>query len=333
MSDMPVVNNVIRWLECRSDLLLLAHERPDGDALGSLIGLHLALQSVGKNCTSYLREPLPRRYARLLPLPEGLHSGSLPSHWQESFDGVVCLDGTGWDRLDLPLGLEPQKVGIPACVIDHHPDNQRFGDLSWVEPTSAATAQMLIELLRSWGVGVDSQVASCLLCGLITDTGGFRFANVTAAVLRDAAGLIDSGADCHALMKGLFMREPYGRRLLEAKIVEQACFAHSGRLVFSVLTDAMMAETGVEPADTEGLIDVLKSVDGVEIACLLQPGPDHVRLSLRSMNPAQPVDDIAHAFGGGGHRLAAGARVAGGTLAQVEARLLELTQRVLDHGG
>jgi len=326
---MSIVGNVSDWLEDRNRLLLLTHERPDGDALGSLTGLHLALQSRGKHCTSYLRSDIPRRYRELLPEPDGLFVGTLPP--ELDFDGVVCLDGTSWQRMDVPPGLEPRTADLPSCVIDHHPDNQRFAQLSWVAPDSAATAQMLIRLLRRWPRATGPDVAECLLCGLIMDTGAFRFANTDARVLRDAAYLIGAGANYRRLMEALFLREPFGRRLLEAKIVGEATFAHDRRLIYSVLTDSMMRETDVQPEDTEGLIDALKIVEGVDIACLIQPGVDHIRLSLRSKNSAYPVDSIAHAFGGGGHQLAAGARVADATFEDVEQQLLGLTRRILNH--
>jgi phosphoesterase RecJ-like protein len=157
------------------------------------------------------------------------------------------------------------------------------------------------------------------------DTGAFQFPNTTPAVLRCAARLTAGGADFATVMDRLFYHEPLGRRRLAARLLEQLRFACSGRLAYACLLPAWLEELGVEPADTEGLIDSLRVLDGVDMVCLLQPEADGVRLSLRARRRAWPADRVAHALGGGGHPLAAGARLRGATLAEAEARLLQET--------
>ena len=320
---------VAAWLRQRSSLLLLAHERPDGDALGSLFGLALVLEAAGKTCGVYLKDAPPKRYAPLLPRLSDLAVGpATPA--AHAAEGVLCLDVTERARLDSPPHFETSAAAREICVVDHHPDNTRFGRPSWVAPDWAATAQMLLALVRQQGLPLPSQAADCLLAGVLTDTGALRFPNTDARVLRDVAWVVDHGADYARVMRMLFMCDPYGRRLLEARLIERGVFAHQGRLLYAVLDEPLLAECGVAAQDTEGVIDTLKIVEGVDIACLLQPERDGVvRFSLRSQHDSCPVSGIARELGGGGHPLAAGARVTGMTLAAAEDVLLELAGKVL----
>lgn len=319
---------VIDWLEERDNLLLLAHQRPDGDAYGSLFGLLIALRDAGKNCWAYLKKRLPRRYENILPVVPGVYVGTSPAL---PVGATVCLDVTQWDRVDAPAGIDRRVMSADVCVIDHHPDNSRFGDVIWVDPGKAATAQMIACLLRDWGIALSAEAATCLLAGMIMDTGGFRFPNTDASVLQDAAFLVDAGARYSRVMHSLFMREPYARRLLEAKLLERARFAHDGRLIYAVLTRDVMRELKLPPEDTEGLIDPLRGIEGVDIACLIQVETDHIRFSFRSHKESLPVNEIAHELGGGGHVMAAGAQVPGLTVAEAEEKLLLLTRRALDN--
>jgi len=330
MNETDQCKRVAAWLADRSSLLLLAHERPDGDAYGSLFGLLLALQAAGKDCAAYLGGALARRYRTVLPHADSVFVATRAP--RSSFDGVVCLDVTAWSRVEAPPGCDPKKLGASVCVIDHHPDNTRFGDVSWVDPGKAAAAQMVSEALREMGAQVPPSAATCLLVGLVMDTGGFRFANTDAAVLRESARLIDAGADYAGVMDGLFMREPYNRRLLEAKLMQGARFACGRRLIYVVLDPAMLRELSVPADDTEGLIDAMKTVDGVDITCLIYVEDDGVRFSFRSRTPACPVSEMARALGGGGHVLAAGASVPGLTVPDAERRLLELARGMLADG-
>ena len=321
------VRAVRDWLKGRARILVLTHERPDGDAYGALCGALLALREAGKECLGYLKLPLPQRYARVLPpVPELILGTPLP---RTGLDGIVCLDVTGLERVERPAGIDANFNGLPLCVIDHHADHTRFGQTEWVDARQAATCQMLLHLLRDARGRVSPPVAACLLTGLLMDTGGFRFANAGAGVLRDAAALVDAGADLHGLMTSLFLRESLGRRRLEARLLAQAVSLHGGRGLYSVLTPHLLAEFGVPPQDTEGLIDVLRGIEGVDIACLVQPEPGAVRLSLRSQNSACPVNGIARQLGGGGHVLAAGARLPDVNVAQAVTALTEETRKVL----
>jgi len=320
---------VLDWLLSRQRPLLLTHEHPDGDAFGSLLGLLAALHDLGRPAVAYLGAPLPRRYRNILAVPANLCvGGPVPSG---EFDGTVCLDTTGPERLVLPPGWTPTALPTPVGVVDHHADNRRFGDVRWVAPEMAATAQMLARMLREGGIGLSPAVATWLLTGLLMDTGGLRYLHAGPAILHDAAYLLERGADGPHLMRELFLRDPYPRRRLEARVLDTARFACGGRLVCGVLEPATLQELGVEPEDTENLVDTLKTLEGVEIACLLQPEPGRMRFSFRSQSPRYPVNELARVLGGGGHVMAAGAKVPGMTVADAEVKVVELAQRMLPH--
>lgn len=331
MKNSASIEQVARWLSTRSNLLLLAHERPDGDAYGSLLGLQAALTGAGKTATVCLRDALPRRYRRLLgtPAPRLSAAAACPA----GIDGVVCLDTTERGRLDAPAALRAGTAGLATLVVDHHPDNLAFGDVNWLAPNMAATAQMLTGLLQSWRPDLLPAAADALFAGLVMDTGGFRFANTDADAFLAAADLLRAGARHADIMNALFFSEPHGLLMLRGRLLQDATFAHGRRLLYATLSPALLAEYEVEPADTEGLIDVLRIVDGVRIACLLQPGEGHVRFSLRARDSGCPVNGIAQALGGGGHRLAAGATAEGMTIEAAERALLELTGRILADDG
>lgn len=308
--------------------LVLTHERPDGDAFGSLAGLCLLLAAHGRAVTGFLRVALPPRYARLPGLPPCVAIGSLPP--VADCDVVVALDCSTGERLEGPPGWTGDAWRArPLLNLDHHADNERFGDAVLVDPRCAATSQLLAEVAAVGGARLPPAAATWFLAGLIMDTGAFQFDNTTPAVLQAAARLTAAGADYAGTMDALFFHEAIGRRRLAARLLETAQFACGGRLVFAVLLPSWLRELAVDPGDTEGLIDVLRTLDGVDLACLVQPEEGGVRLSLRARSRERPVDRMAHALGGGGHALAAGARLRGATLEEATARLCREAERVL----
>ncbi len=322
---------VADWIRRRTrQCLLVTHERPDGDALGCLIGLQNALHRQGFNSLAYLSSPLPARYRQLFPNVPGVSIANIPD--DHTFDGIICLDCANWQRVDLPAPWQEQHRHLPICNIDHHPDNGRYGEISWIDPDSAATTAMLTELLQVMHIEIPPESATCFLTGLITDCGAFRFRNSNAATYRTAANLLDAGADNYRIMDTLFAREPYSRLLLKARLVEKAQFAFQNRLVYAVLTPELRDQCGVAPEDTEDVIDAIRIAESAEIACLLQPeDAGVVRFSLRSRSPQYPVGPLARQLGGGGHDMAAGARCAPMTIEQAIQKLLELTGKILPH--
>ena len=317
------------WLAGKKRLLVLTHERPDGDAIGSLFGATLILAAAGFECTAFLKHDVPRRYTHIpATVPPQLRVGTLGL--PAVFDGILCLDSARLDRLDFPPQLTvAESATLPVCNVDHHADNELFGGTQMILPQMAAAAQLLLNYARSRQMVIPPAAASWLLSGLVMDTGAFRFTNTSAAVLRDAAALVEYGAEYSLVMDGLFNHEPYPRRLLAARLLETAEFHFGGALLLSEMLPGWLTEFGVGGSDTEGLIDALRVIDGVEISAMLQKDGENARISLRARSDRTPVDEIAHAFGGGGHKLASGIKMKNTTMAQARQALLAEVGKML----
>ncbi len=306
------MGSVRHWLEGRDGILLISHERPDGDAIASVLALFLALRDEGRRVFAYF--PIERFSGRYQPLLQdvgqlaGLCLGS-DKPPTDGLQGVLCLDTSNWRRAGLPEDFDRRETALSVCNIDHHPDNSRFAEVNWIEPECGATAQMVMWLLRDRGSRMTREIANLLLVGLVADCGGFRFQNTTPAVLRDAAELSEQGAEYSRVIDTLFFNEPYNKIRFKNHLLENAQFAFGSRLLYAVLEPEMLGKFGLQPSDVEDCIDSLRAVSGVEVTCLVQPVDGDVRFSLRSRRLPFNVAEMAHRLGGGGHPLAAGIRL------------------------
>ena len=300
-----------------SSVLVVSHIRPDGDAIGSLLGLTLALRNTGRRVTSLLADGLPGRFAflpgadRVVAAPDG------PA------DLVVAVDCSSDERMGLALDSIGGRVDLN---IDHHVTNTRFADVNIVRPDAAATAEILYELAPRFGLMVDEGVATCLLTGLVTDTIGFRTSNVTPAVLRLAAELVDRGAPLAEVYdRGLNRRALAAARYWGSGLVK---LERRNGLVWTTLTHQDRLRSGYPGLDDADLINLVSAIEEAEVALIFieQPGAK-VKVSWRSRAPVD-VAQIAAQFGGGGHAPAAGAVIAG-TIDQVAELVLEATAAYL----
>ncbi len=321
-----VYGDAAAWFANCRNVLLVTHARPDGDAFGSLAGLSLLLLDRGLPHYAYMGVPTGRRYARLLP-EQAINCQPPPD--LAVFDALCCLDCATADRLDLPVGLASPAAISKVLVVDHHPDNPRYGSRNLVVPAATSTTEVLLGIAEAGGWHISPAAATALMVGLITDCGAFRFNNTSERAFETAASLMRYGTDYRAIIDALYFRQPPGLLRLQAELLEQAQFEMDGQLAWSVLTPEMVGRHRVEPQETENLIDVLRCIDGVEIACVLQPEADQMRFSLRSRSAGISAGRIAKALGGGGHAAAAGARVAGLDLDQATAQLRHLAQQEL----
>ena len=316
---------ILGWLAKRRRILAVTHERPDGDALGSMFGLRSYAREAGINVLCYVAEPVPATYRTFGP--DDLLSGTTID--PEEYDGILCLDCANEDRLALPPRINIENVQISVCNVDHHVDNTQYGDLVLVDPKAAATAEILCQTLRRGARPVSAEAATSLLLGLVMDTGGFRFNNTSTESMDCATWLMSQGADHSRVMHEMFFNEPIQLLRLKSKVIENLKFACNDRLVYFFLTGDLLDSCGVRAEDTEDLIDFVRVVRGADITCRMQPDDGKVRFSLRSQNPDFPVIDIAHRFGGGGHMLAAGATAENVNLAEAEALLIQYASEVL----
>lgn len=309
-------------LRAGSRVLLACHVNPDGDTMGSALALGLALRRAGKDVTLVSPDEVPLPY-RFLPGSDGFLN-AVP---EGDHDVSVALDCDGLNR----LGPAAPGVRRAACVIevDHHTGNDRFGDIVVVDPTAAATGEIIFALLRLLALPILPDVATNLYVALLTDTGSFRFANTTARSLRIAAELVDCGADPFRIADHVYETRSYPATLLLGRALASIGLSQDGRIAWGRLTARDFEEVGATDAETEGIVNHLRAIAGVRVAVLFREVNGKVRVSLRSREPVD-VAAVARVFGGGGHRVAAGCTLPT-PLAQAERRVLDEVRKALQH--
>ncbi|MDX6604960.1 MAG: bifunctional oligoribonuclease and phosphatase NrnA [Solirubrobacterales bacterium] len=292
-------------LQSRDRFLLTAHEGPDGDALGSLLGMHHMLTQLGKDSVMFLAAkefPLPIEY-RFLPLEEVFHEA--PADMADRT--VVFLDCGNIDRMPVDFLTTGDNVRIN---IDHHHDNTRFGDINLVDVEASCTAEIVYDLALLMGARITREMAAALYVGLITDTGKFMYENTNSHTHRVAAELIDAGVDVDDIYRRLYEHVPIEKLRLVSRALDSIQRRCDDRLVLTYITAADYEATGSGEEMTEGVIDHLRSIDGTKVAAVVRDlgnrGRAARKVSLRSSEGDVDVSAIARKHGGGGHKRAAG---------------------------
>jgi phosphoesterase RecJ-like protein len=284
--------------------LVVTHENPDGDALGSLLAVTLALRQLGKDVLMYLagQTPLPSEYA-FMPL-EGLLREPPPDAAERVLLAVDCAKE---DR----IGDEAARSRATLVLnIDHHHDNTRFGDLNLIVADASSTGEILRDVFAELGLELTPELAEPLYIALVTDTGRFQYANTTPKALRLAAELVEAGADIHAVFQEVYESVEFAKLKLLARALDRAEVLEGGRIVVSHLLRTDFTDAGASEPYSEGIIDYLRAVEGADLAVLireqLSEAAQAYKGSLRSSIDELDVSVIARRFGGGGHRQAAG---------------------------
>ena len=299
-------DRVLAELRDADKLVVVAHENPDGDAIGSLVAMQGILSEIGKDCLMFIAErdlPLPQEY-RFLPL-EGLVSEP-PGDVNERT--IVFLDCGNIERNPAEAFRHP---GAHLLNIDHHHDNTHFGTVNLVVPEASCTAEIVWDLMRALGVTPTRTVAEALYVGLITDTGRFMYQNTGTQAHLMAADLIGAGVDVHAIYRRVYEGVPYGKLALLARGLANVQRYDDGRLTITDLSTVDFNDSDAEESYSEGVVDHLRAVQGTRLAALVRdrlsgPGNGSRKVSLRAGDDAIDVSAIARAQGGGGHRQAAG---------------------------
>jgi phosphoesterase RecJ-like protein len=301
-TELEAVADAIR---AHDRFLVVSHENPDGDALGSLRGMTLALRGLGKDAVMYLAgsAPLPREYA-FLDLSEVVRE--LPDDLPERV--LFAVDCANERRIG--ESRDPIEQAKLVVDVDHHHDNSRFGDVNMIVADASSTVEMVRDVLRELGVSLTPEIAEALYVGLVTDTGRFQYSNTTPKALRLAAELVEAGADVHGIFRHVYETVQFAKLKLLARALERAQVYEGGRLVVSYLVRGDFAEVGAEEPFSEGIIDYLRAVEDSEMVALIREPPRDEgptrRISLRSSHDEVDVSAIARQRGGGGHRQAAG---------------------------
>jgi bifunctional oligoribonuclease and PAP phosphatase NrnA len=299
-------DQVLDALRDSQRFVVVTHENPDGDALGSLIAMQQILTTLGKDSAMFIDEsefPLPHEYG-FLPL-EGLIR-TPPAQLDERT--MVFLDCGNLERNPAAEAFALPDARI--LNIDHHHDNTRFGTINLVDADASCTAEIVYGLMRELGVKPSETIASALYVGLITDTGRFMYQNTGPAAHLMAAGLIEAGVEVHEIYRHVYEEVPYGKLQLLARALANVRRFDGGALMITSLSEEEFAESGAEESYSEGVIDHLRAVEGTAVAALVRARIGDAdganKVSLRASDERVDVSQIARAQGGGGHRQAAG---------------------------
>ncbi|HEY5550635.1 MAG TPA: bifunctional oligoribonuclease/PAP phosphatase NrnA [Opitutaceae bacterium] len=280
-------------------VVVIGHSRPDGDCIGSQVGLARILCASGREVVCANPDPVPRRLAYLVKeepvvLPDALPAGE----WS-----AVLVDCADLSRIGRKLG---ERFPKPAASIDHHLSNNHGAVENLVDAAAAATAEMLAGMALDLGLELDTVAAKALYAGILTDTGQFRFGSTSRRVFQIVARLLDMGADPSEAGGEIYERESFGRMRLLQKFLSSLKLECGGRVCVGILHAGVFEETGTSGEDTEGLVDYTRAIDGVDIGVLLEERPGMTKGSLRSRDPIYRLDQVAAKFSGGGHACAAG---------------------------
>ncbi len=302
--DKALTQKIIDRLAASKNPALLAHIRPDGDAYGSLLALGHALRDRGQRPSLFVEGGMIPMY-QFLPGSELVLD--LPAQLPPETDCLVALDTSTRDRLGQKTLSWPQPIDI---VIDHHISNPAYGKLNLIVSEIPSTTGVLFELFQQASWKVSPANATCLYTGLTTDTGSFRYRGTNAHTLHAAAQLVELGADPAEIAKQCYLSITHERFALRKMVSNTISIKDKKKSAFLTILPDFYAKTGAKSEDTEGIIEEVASIQGVEVGSLFEFMPDGgLRVSLRSKGKVD-VNSIASSFGGGGHKAAAGIRFA-----------------------
>ena len=294
------IDNIKEEIQKAEDIVILTHESPDGDAVGSALAMYLTLKKLGKKVDVIIPE-----YASIfdfLPCADEIKKEGK----KEAYDLAISVDVTGINRLNgFAKYFENAKVKIQ---IDHHQVNEMFADYNFVNPASPACAQNLIFIIEQLGVEIDKEIGTCLLTGIITDTGGFKYEGVSAETFEFTSWLLAKGVNVSDVYKRVMQTKTRANFELRKLIMDRMEFLNNNKIAFTYMTLEDEKNTGAAPGDHEGLVEIGRDIEGVEVSIFLREVENGYKASLRS-NDYVNVSDVCIAFSGGGHKRAAGCTI------------------------
>ncbi len=317
-----VIDRILEVIREHKTFCIVGHMRPDGDCIGSQLGLALALRNEGKRVTVWNQDAIPLKYRFLVG--DGLIEK--PKAGQK-FDCVIATDCASYERLG-KVGefVKERKVLIN---IDHHATNPRYGDVNWVSPREPSTGELIYRLMKVARWPITKPIADLLFTAISTDTGSFQYPNTRPGTFHAGAELVTRGANLAKICDEVYQSYPLSRAKLLQHVYSKFRMTDDNRVVWLWLKKKDFTRTGAESDDTEGLIDHLRAIEPVVVACVFEEvEPELTRISLRSKNPQVNVSEICGLFGGGGHPAAAGARIPGKPLS-VQRKVIAAVKRAL----
>ena len=312
-------------LRSRHSFVLLSHIRPDGDAIGSQLALGFALMAMGKSVRLINEDGLPENMAFLA----GSERIEFPPAEPLDVEVAIALDTATKPRLGDAALHAASKAGI-WLNIDHHVSNPKYGDLNLIDSTSPATGQILYDLITRLDLPMPAESRDAIYVAVSTDTGSFQYPSTTAKTYEMAADLVRRGLDVGTINSQTYDENPYRRLELMRALLNTLERTPDGLLAHWTMRDQTRIDLALRPEDSEGLIDVIRAIRGVQVAVFFEELPDgKIRVSMRSKDRRYDVCQIATEFGGGGHALAAGIRMPG-PIEEAKTRVLEAIRRRFD---
>jgi phosphoesterase RecJ-like protein len=321
-----IIDRIIEAFRQSQTICVAGHMRPDGDCVGSQLALTLALRNEGKKVTCWNEDHIPQKYEFLDR--DGIIQKPRKG---KKFDCVVAADAATFER----LGSVGRRVADRKLLIniDHHESNTRFGDLNWVSAREPSTGELIFRLLKVAKWPITKRIADCLFTAVSTDTGSFQYPSTRPGTYHVAGELVRRGADLAKICDEVYQSYPLSRARLLRHVYSHFHLTHQDQIAYFWLKKADFARTGANSSDSEGLIDHIRAIAPVVVACVFEElEPELTRISLRSKSEKVNVNAIAAQFGGGGHPAAAGARIAGKPLS-VQRRVIAAVKKAINAAG
>jgi len=317
-----IIDRIIEGIRESHSICVVGHIRPDGDCVGSQLGLTLALKNEGKKVHCWNEDRIPEKYEFLDP--DRLVQKPKPGM---EFDCVVATDAASFERLGkVGACIEKRKLFIN---IDHHESNTRYADLNWVSAREPSSGELVFRLLKAAKWPITKPIADCLFTAVSTDTGSFQYPTTRPGTFHVAAEVVRRGANLARICDEVYQSYPLSRARLLKHVYSHFRLTQQNQIAYFWLKKADFARTGADSCDTEGLIDHIRAIAPVVVACVFEElEPELTRISLRSKSAKVNVNEIAALFGGGGHPAAAGARIPGTPLA-VQRQVIAAVKKAL----
>ena len=315
------LDDILVEIKQAETIVIMVHETPDGDAVGSMLSMNLALKKMGKKVDVIVKE-FPRTFA-FLPEANTVKTTSDV----ETYDLAISLDCADLKRL---VGREYFEKAKKTIVIDHHSSNMMYGDLNFVNPASPACCEILAGMFEYFDIDIDAEIGSCIVTGIITDTGGFKYSSVTAETFEFTAELLRKGVN----ISDIYQRVLETRRKSNFELLRRAMnrleLLENEKIAFTYITKKDEEDVHAEPGDHEGIVENGRSIEGVKVSVFIREKEENLyKVSMRTGNGSNiNVSDICYIFGGGGHPRAAGA-VVPGTVEQVKEKLIKEIKKVI----
>lgn len=314
------LDNILEEIKRANKIVVVTHETPDGDAIGSSLGMGLALKNMGKDVDVIIPD-----YSKIFGFLPGVENIKAESEIKE-YDLAISLDSSDEKRIAGFEYFENAKVKI---VIDHHAKNQMFGDYNFVNPSAPACAEIVAGLLDFFGIELSKEIGECLLTGIITDTGGFQYSGVSEETFELAADLLRKGVNVSEIYRNVLkVKTKPSFRLMKLAISRMEMFDDE-KVAFTYLNVKDEEEANAQTGDHEGIVDIGRDIEGVQVSIFIREREDlnGYKVSLRS-NGDINVADLCFLFGGGGHKNAAGCTMAG-DMETVKNKILSEVRKVL----